>query len=112
VKVPESRPLELRQPRPRRPSEVPAQKEEQPSADSNITQEDKISINEIVKGALRPHWRSRKLTTEQYSVINRDISRKLYDEVKGAASLSDEARRQWENRATKEVAQAVAELSA
>jgi hypothetical protein len=112
TKLPESRPLELRQPRPRRPSEVPAQKEEQPSTDSNITQEDKISINEIVKGALRPHWRSRKLTTEQYSVINRDISRKLYDEVKGAASLSDEARRQWENRATMEVAQAVAELSA
>ncbi|KAF9770453.1 hypothetical protein IL306_012019 [Fusarium sp. DS 682] len=112
TKLPESRPLELRQPRPRRPSEVSAQKEEQPSTESNITQEDKISINEIVKGALRPHWRSRKLTTEQYSVINRDISRKLYDEVKGAASLSDEARRQWENRATKEVAQAVSELSA
>ncbi|KAM0562282.1 hypothetical protein ACHAPJ_002730 [Fusarium lateritium] len=108
----ESRPLELRQPRPRRPYQVPAQRKEQSPTESNITQEDKISINEIVKGALRPHWRSRKLTTEQYSVINRDISRKLYDEVKGAASLNDEARRQWENRATKEVAQAVAELSA
>ncbi|KAJ4008625.1 hypothetical protein NW752_009743 [Fusarium irregulare] len=110
--LPESRPLELRQPRPRRPDEVPAQRKEEPPAELNLTQEDKVSINEIVKGALRPHWRSRKLTTEQYSVINRDISRKLYDEVKGAASLSDEARRQWETRATKEVAQAVAELSA
>jgi hypothetical protein len=83
-----------------------------PNAASDITHEDKIRINEIVKGALRPHWRSQKLTTEQYSTINRDISRKLYDEVKGAASLNDDARRQWEKRATKEVAQAVAELSA
>ncbi|KAF5670757.1 ribosomal L37ae [Fusarium heterosporum] len=112
VKLQESRPLELRQPRPRRPSEAPTQRKEQSPAETNITQEDKVSINEIVKGALRPHWRSRKLTTEQYSAINRDISRKLYDEVKGAASLNAEARRQWENRATKEVAQAVAELSA
>jgi hypothetical protein len=112
ARLPEGRPLEIRQPRPRRPDEVPVQRKEEPPTDLNLTQEDKVSINEIVKGALRPHWRSRKLTTEQYSVINRDISRKLYDEVKGAASLSDEARRQWENRATKEVAQAVAELSA
>ncbi|KAF5020754.1 hypothetical protein F66182_7214 [Fusarium sp. NRRL 66182] len=111
-KLPESRPLEIRQPRPRRPSQVPAQSKDQSPTEINITQEDKISINEIVKGALRPHWRSRRLTPEQYSVINRDISRKLYDEVKGAALLNDEARRQWQTRATREVAQAVAELSA
>ncbi|KAF4996542.1 hypothetical protein FDECE_12394 [Fusarium decemcellulare] len=109
---PEGRPLELRQPRPRRPHQVPAENKEQSPTRLNITQEDKISINEIVKGALRPHWRSQKLTTEQYATINKDISRKLYNEVKGAALLNDEARRQWEKRVTKEVAQAVAELSA
>lgn len=75
-----------------------------------MTQEEKRSINEIVKIALRPHWRAQKLTTEQYATINRDISRKLYDEVKGAASLNEESRRTWEKRATQEVAQAVAEL--
>ncbi|KAI8677105.1 hypothetical protein LRP88_09871 [Fusarium phalaenopsidis] len=117
TRPPEGRPLELRQPRPRRAHQVPAQPPKdqsptRPNAASDITHEDKIRINEIVKGALRPHWRSQKLTTEQYSTINRDISRKLYDEVKGAASLNDDARRQWEKRATKEVAQAVAELSA
>ncbi|KAF4966595.1 hypothetical protein FZEAL_10633 [Fusarium zealandicum] len=108
----EGRPLELRQPRPRRPHQVPAQRKDQSPTGPNITHEDKIRINEIVKGALRPHWRSQKLTTEQYSSINRDISRKLYDEVKGAASLNDEARQQWEKRVNKQVAQAVAELSA
>jgi hypothetical protein len=77
-----------------------------------MTQEEKKSINEIVKTALRPHWRAQKLTVDQYAAINRDISRKLYDEVKDASSLNEQARRSWENRASKEVAQAVSELQA
>jgi hypothetical protein len=77
-----------------------------------MTQEEKKSINDIVKNALRPHWHAQKLTTEQYATINRDISRKLYDEVKGASSLDNESRRLWEKRVTQEVAQAVAELQA
>ena len=77
-----------------------------------MTHEEKKSINDIVKVALRPHWRSQKLTTEQYETINRAVSRKLYDEVKDAAELDDESRRVWEKRATQEVARAVAELQA
>ena len=77
-----------------------------------MTQEEKKSINDIVKNALRPHWRAQKLTTEQYATINRDVSRKLYDEVKDAASLDDASKRTWEQRATQEVTQAVSELSA
>ncbi|TWU76687.1 hypothetical protein ED733_000883 [Metarhizium rileyi] len=108
----DSRPLELRQPRPRRAHQVPPRAEESSPTRWTMTQEEKKSINEIVKSALRPHWRAQKLTTEQYATINRDISRKLYDEVKDAASLDEESRRTWEKRATQEVAQAVAELSA
>ncbi|RCI16275.1 hypothetical protein L249_2175 [Ophiocordyceps polyrhachis-furcata BCC 54312] len=77
-----------------------------------MTQEEKKSINDIVKTALRPHWRAQKLTTEQYEVINRAISRKLYDELRDATSLDEESRRSWEKRATQEVARAVAELKA
>ncbi|KAF7554259.1 hypothetical protein G7046_g6861 [Stylonectria norvegica] len=108
----ESRPLELRQPQPRRPRPIIARREEQSPPRWTMTQEEKKSINEIVKNALRPHWRAQKLTTEQYAAINRDISRKLYDEVKSAASLDEDARRLWEKRATREVAQALAELQA
>ncbi len=77
-----------------------------------MTQEDKKNINDIVKIALRPHWRAQKLTTEQYASINRDISRKLYEEVKDASLLEDDVRRQWEKRASQAVAQAVSELQA
>ncbi|KAK0392829.1 hypothetical protein NLU13_2323 [Sarocladium strictum] len=113
----EGRSLELRQPRPRRPRPRPrpqavprAINRSPPQA--TITQDDKKNINEFVRTALRPHWHAQKLTTEQYATINRDISRKLYDEVKDAASLDEESRRLWEKRATQEVAQAVSELQA
>ncbi len=75
-----------------------------------MTHEDKKNINDIVKIALRPHWRAQKLTTEQYASINRDISRKLYEEVKDASTLDEDSRRQWEKRASQAVAQAVSEL--
>ncbi|QPH02073.1 hypothetical protein C2857_006279 [Epichloe festucae Fl1] len=108
----DSRPLELRQPRPRRAHQVSSRSEDTSPTRWTMTHEEKKSINDIVKTALRPHWRAQKLTTEQYATINRDISRKLYDEVKDASSLDDQSRRTWEKRATQEVAQAVAELPA
>ncbi|KAH7329124.1 hypothetical protein B0I35DRAFT_473755 [Stachybotrys elegans] len=109
---PDGRSLELRQPRPRRAHQVPPRTEDSSPTRATMTQEEKKSINDIVKTALRPHWRAQKLTTEQYATINRDISRKLYDEVKDASSLDNDARRLWEKRATQEVAQAVSELQA
>lgn len=77
-----------------------------------MTQEEKKNINEIVKSALRPHWHAQKLTSDQYAMINRDISRKLYEEVRDAASLDEDTRRSWEKKAYKEVAQAVEGLQA
>jgi hypothetical protein len=62
--------------------------------------------------ALKPHWHAQELTSEQYSNINRDVSRKLYEEMRDPASLDEEARKSWENIAAKEVARAVAETKA
>jgi hypothetical protein len=104
------RQLELRQPRPRRPHRIPEHREDSSPTRATMTPEEKKSINDIVKNALRPHWRAQKLTTEQYATINRDISRKLYDEVKDASSLDDSSKRSWEKKASQEVAQAIAAL--
>lgn len=104
---------EIRQPRPRRPHKFASSRTEDSSPTrATMTQEDKKNINDIVKSALRPHWRAQKLTVDQYAAINRDISRRLYEEVKDASSLDGESRRTWEKRASQKVAQAVAELSA
>ncbi|KAG6006122.1 hypothetical protein E4U21_007358 [Claviceps maximensis] len=108
----DSRPLELRQPRPRRAHHsVSSRTEDSSPTRWTMTQEEKKNINDIVKTALQPHWRARKLTNEQYATINRDVSRKLYDEVKDASSLNEQSRRTWEKRATQEVARAVSELA-
>lgn len=106
-----ARALELRQPQPRRAHPIASRVEDHSPTRASMTQEEKKNINDIVKTALRPHWRAQKLTPDQYAAINRDISRKLYEEVKDAASLDDDTRRSWENRVTQEVAQAVAGLS-
>ncbi len=66
----------------------------------------------MVRNALKPHWKSSQLTADQYATINRDVSRKLYDEVTDPMSVDDDARRLWEKKATTEVARAVAELKA
>jgi hypothetical protein len=53
------------------------------------------------------------LTAEQYANINRDVSRKLYEEITDPMSVDDEeARRAWENKASQEVARAVSVLQA
>ncbi|PKS10344.1 hypothetical protein jhhlp_002095 [Lomentospora prolificans] len=105
--------LEIRQPRPRRPQEERAARsiDTSPTRDQ-LSPEAKASINGIVRTALKPHWHARELTTEQYSNINRDVSRKLYDEIKDPTLLDDESMKTWEKVASKEVARAVAESKA
>lgn len=72
----------------------------------------KQSICKIVRSALKPHWRSSQLTAEQYEMINRDISRKIYEEVKDPTAVDDDTKQGWEQIATREVARAVASLKA
>jgi len=76
-----------------------------------ITQEEKKSINDIVKSALRPHWHAQRLNTDQYASINRDVSRKLYEEVRDANSLDEDTRRMWESKASSEVERALVKLN-
>ena len=66
-----------------------------------------------MRGALRPHWHSHKITAQQYEAINRDVSRKLYEEVKDPAmDLGEELKQSWEKLAAKEVTRAVELLKA
>ncbi|KAH8889298.1 hypothetical protein GQ53DRAFT_795351 [Thozetella sp. PMI_491] len=104
---------ELRQPLPRRPQSLALSR----SRDAfpvklPLPREMKESISAIVRSALSPHWKSSRLTSQQYENINREVSRRLYEEVTDPASVDDDARRSWERIATKEVARAVAELEA
>lgn len=103
----------LRQPRPRRrqPTVLPRSEEASPVR-ASMSIEAKEGINKIVKNALAPHWRSAEITKEQYSDINRDVSRKLY-EIVADRNIDDERQKlTWEKIATAEVATAVKSLTA
>ena len=94
----------------KRPEQSRLSKETSPSLSYDM----KESISRIVRGALKPHWRSRQITSQQYEAINRDVSRKLYDEVAYPKPrlLNEDSKDRCEKIATREVARAVSELTA
>ncbi|EPE10342.1 phd and ring finger domain protein [Ophiostoma piceae UAMH 11346] len=105
--------VEIRQPRPRRmPSVSTARSPETSPSRHSLSLEMKENISSIVRSALNPHWKSSQLTADQYAAINRDVSRKLYEEVSNPVVVGSEMRRIWEQKASREVARAVAELQA
>jgi len=107
---------EIRQPRPQRPlvqrSAALARSPDSSPIRSTLPLETKQSISSIVRSALKPHWRANELTSEQYEHINRDVSRKLYDEVRDPSTVDEDAKRAWERIAMQEVSRAVQELKA
>lgn len=67
----------------------------------------KSDIRGMVSMALKPHYRSKTISREQYTETNRAISRMLYDRVGTVETLSPEARTDLENTANFEVQKTV-----
>lgn len=64
----------------------------------------------MVTAVLKPIYLKKEVTKEEYTDINRDVSRLLYDKVgeAGADALADqETREKWQQMATTEVDNAV-----
>lgn len=62
----------------------------------------------MVKNALGTRYRDREISKDQYTDINRDVSRMLYDQVGDAESLADQTEREkWQQLAVDEVQKAV-----
>lgn len=57
----------------------------------------------MVGAALKPHYRAKAISKDQYTEINRTISRMLYDRVGSAESLEGEPRNDLEHAAKIEV---------
>jgi hypothetical protein len=72
----------------------------------------KEEIQRMVKIALKPRYVDKTINKDQYTDINRDISRKMYDLVGDASALADQnARERWQGMAAEEVRKAVAGLA-
>ena len=70
----------------------------------------KADLQKMVSTALKPHYQSNTVSKDQYTDINRNVSRMLYDLVGDSGSINGDAREGFERMATDEVAKAVQSL--
>lgn len=64
-----------------------------------------------MKIALAPRYREKEINKDQYTDVNRDVSRKMYDLVGDASALTNQAEREhWQSVAEKEVRHAISQL--
>lgn len=78
---------------------------------SQVTANSKADVQKLVSSALKPHYHEGKLDADQYTIINRDISRMLYDKIGNFDALDLEGRARWEKIAGEEVNKAVTALA-
>lgn len=72
----------------------------------------KSDIQKLVSAALKPLYNDATITKDEYTTINRDVSRMLYDRIGAFESLEDDQRSRWEKVADEEVVRAVGALRA
>ena len=66
----------------------------------------------MVKLALGSRYRNNEITKDQYTDINRDVSRKMYELVGDASALADQdGRQKWQGVAEEEVRKAMVFLN-
>jgi len=72
----------------------------------------KEDVQKLVATALKPHYNDQTITKDEYTIINRDISRKLYDKIGDFETLDVDGKARWEKVAGDEVKKAVSALKA
>ena len=90
-------------------SSPPASGEISP-ARANMSFSAKTDLQKMVSGALKPHYKAKAVSKDQYTDINRNISRLLYNHVGNIDVLDGTGREQLEKFATEEVSKAVEAL--
>jgi hypothetical protein len=72
----------------------------------------KEDVQQMVKAALKPHYNDQTISKDEYTAINRDISRMLYDRIGDFESLDTIDKAKWEQVAGDEVRKKVGALKA
>lgn len=72
----------------------------------------KEDVQKLVATALKPHYNDQTITKDEYTIINRDISRMLYDRIGDFETMDVDGRAKWEKVAGDEVSKAVSALKA
>ncbi|KAI4110532.1 MAG: hypothetical protein LQ339_001398 [Xanthoria mediterranea] len=101
---------EIRHPRPRSRypwGSSPPRSDENSPPRVNMSLTAKEGVAKMVSSALKPHYHRSEISKDQYTDINRSVSRMLYEKVGVEENLNDGARESWEKMASEEVAKAV-----
>ncbi|KAK0660728.1 PHD and RING finger domain-containing protein [Lasiodiplodia hormozganensis] len=78
---------------------------------ANMSYSTKAEIQRMVKAALKPLYLKNEVNKDEYTDINMNISRRMYEKVGDAASLADQrTREKWQQVASEEVDKAVKAL--
>ena len=96
-------------------SSPPRSKDSSPSRNPSLSYSTKAEVQRMVTVALKPLYIKKEITKNEYTDINRDISRLLYDRVGEAGSdalTNHETREKWQKMATDAVEGAVKSLRA
>lgn len=81
------------------------------SPSSHLSYSTKTEIQRMVKAALGSRYKDKRMTKDQYTVINRDVSRMLYDEIGDTGALSEQVDRdKWQSLASNAVARELEKL--
>ena len=92
-------------------SSPPRSKDASPTR-ANMPFSTKQEIQNMVSSALKPRYQKQELNRDQFTEINRDVSRMLYDRVGDAGALSDlKDREYWQRVANEEVEKALQALN-
>lgn len=92
--------------------QVPLARASSTSPTRNLSFSAKNEIQRMVKLSLGSRYRDKEITKDQYTTINRDVSRRLYELVGDASALTDQIERgKWQGVADEEVQKAVAAVS-
>ncbi|KAF2002402.1 hypothetical protein P154DRAFT_430908 [Amniculicola lignicola CBS 123094] len=84
----------------------PRSKDSSPSRASSLTFSTKQELQRMVTAALKPFYTRKDITKDQYTYVNRDVSRLMYERVgdAGASALADQdTREKWQKMASDEV---------
>ncbi|SMR49863.1 unnamed protein product [Zymoseptoria tritici ST99CH_3D1] len=82
------------------------------SPSRNMSYSAKEELQRMVKLALGTRYRDKEITKDQYTDINKSVSRRLYDLVRDASALADqEQREKWQGVANDEVQKAIGALA-
>lgn len=73
----------------------------------NMSFSTKSDVQKLVVAALKPYYKSNAVSKDQYTEINRNVSRMIYEKVGEKGSVNGDAKESWERLANNEVAKAV-----